>query len=88
MRGNWRSETLTALPRSWFLQDLLPHADRRGDGELDGLRALEGRARLPVGDVRVLVPGALDEAAGRDALVSLSCDESVEIEGRGLRHGK
>ena len=69
------------------LEDLLPHAHGRGDGHLDGLGALERRARLPVGDVRVFVARAVDQAARRDALRALARDEGVEIKRGSVRHG-
>ena len=62
---------------------LLEHADGAGDGELDGLGGVEGRAGLPVEDVGVVVL-ALHGAFG--ALGLLSCDEGVEVERGGVGH--
>ena len=67
------------------LPDRLEHPHRAGHRQLDRLDALEGRARLPIHDVGVLVPAGLGSAAR--ALTLFSCDEAVKVQARSLRHG-
>ena len=84
MRGNCRSLTFTAWPRSWCLPELLEEPNARLDRQGDGLRVLERDARLPVERVRVLVAGGLGRRRWRAR--PLARDEGFEIELGCLRH--